>query len=105
MVCLGFEPGAAGWQAQTKPRSYGGNPKKEKLTVKVILYEFCKAILFVCRITKNYCNSSNEPFYLFQFGDDFHFDIVSYMLHMHVKSNWQNGVIQMVPPVEVKSAE
>ena len=23
MVCLGFEPGAAGWQAQTKPRSYG----------------------------------------------------------------------------------
>ena len=27
MVCLGFEPGAAGWQAQTKPRSYGGTPK------------------------------------------------------------------------------
>ena len=26
MVCLGFEPGAAGWQAQTKPRSYGGHP-------------------------------------------------------------------------------
>ena len=24
MVCLGFEPGAAGWQAKTKPRSYGG---------------------------------------------------------------------------------
>ena len=24
MVCLGFEPRAAGWQAQTKPRSYGG---------------------------------------------------------------------------------
>jgi len=38
-----------------------------------------------------------------QFGDDLHFDIVSYMLHMHVKSNWQNGVIQMVPPVEVKT--
>ena len=26
MVCLGFEPGAAGWKAQTKPRSYGGHP-------------------------------------------------------------------------------
>ena len=24
MVCLGFEPRAAGWQAQTKPWSYGG---------------------------------------------------------------------------------
>ena len=23
MVWLGFEPGAAGWKAQTKPRSYG----------------------------------------------------------------------------------
>ena len=23
MECLGFEPGAAGWKAQTKPRSYG----------------------------------------------------------------------------------
>ena len=26
MVRLGFKPGAAGWQAQTKPRSYGGRP-------------------------------------------------------------------------------
>ena len=25
MVCLGFEPRAAEWQAQTKPRSYGGH--------------------------------------------------------------------------------
>ena len=25
MECLGFEPGAAGWKAQTKPRSYGGH--------------------------------------------------------------------------------
>ena len=24
MVCLGFEPGAAGWKAQTDPLSYGG---------------------------------------------------------------------------------
>ena len=27
MVCMGLEPGAAGWYAQTKPRSYGkGGP-------------------------------------------------------------------------------
>ena len=31
MVCLGFEPGAAGWKAQTKPRSYGGHPDAERL--------------------------------------------------------------------------
>ena len=24
MVCLGLEPGAAGWKAQTNPLSYGG---------------------------------------------------------------------------------
>ena len=26
MVCLGVEPGAAGWKAQTNPLSYGGTP-------------------------------------------------------------------------------
>ena len=26
MVCLGFEPGVAGWKAQTNPLSYGGTP-------------------------------------------------------------------------------
>ena len=26
MVCLGLEPGAAGWKAQTNPLSYGGTP-------------------------------------------------------------------------------
>ena len=26
MVCLGFEPGAAGWKSQTNPLSYGGTP-------------------------------------------------------------------------------
>ena len=30
MVCLGFELGAAGWQVQIKPRSYGGHPPKNK---------------------------------------------------------------------------
>ena len=27
MVCLGFEPGAAGWKAQMNPLSYGGTPQ------------------------------------------------------------------------------
>ena len=27
MVCLGFEPRAAGWKAQTKTRSYDGHLK------------------------------------------------------------------------------
>ena len=27
MVCLGLEPGAAGWKAQTNPLSYCGTPK------------------------------------------------------------------------------
>ena len=26
MVCLGFEPGAAGWKVQMNPLSYGGTP-------------------------------------------------------------------------------
>ena len=26
MVCLGLEPGAAGWKAQTNPLSYGSTP-------------------------------------------------------------------------------
>ena len=28
MACLGLEPGAAKWQAQTNPLSYGGTPTK-----------------------------------------------------------------------------
>ena len=27
MVCLGLEPGAAGWKAQTNPMSYSGTPR------------------------------------------------------------------------------
>ena len=28
-MCLGLEPGAAGWKAQTNPLSYGGTPGSE----------------------------------------------------------------------------
>ena len=31
MVCLGLEPGAAGWKTQTNPLSYGGTPKIQML--------------------------------------------------------------------------
>ena len=26
MVCLGFDPGVAGWKARMNPLSYGGSP-------------------------------------------------------------------------------
>ena len=29
VVCLGFEPGAAGWKARTNPLSYGGTPSSK----------------------------------------------------------------------------
>ena len=31
MVCLGLEPRAAGWKAQTNPLCYGGTPKRISL--------------------------------------------------------------------------
>ena len=31
MVCLGLEPGVAGWKMQTNPLSYGGTPNPIKL--------------------------------------------------------------------------
>ena len=33
MVCLGLEPGAAEWKAQTNPLSYGGTPLNNPLSV------------------------------------------------------------------------
>ena len=45
MVCLGFEPGAAGWQAQTKPRSYGGHPKQYFFVLKAIQLIFLQCHL------------------------------------------------------------
>ena len=34
MVCLGFEPGAAKWKAQTNPLSYGGTPTEIFISIK-----------------------------------------------------------------------
>ena len=36
MVCLGFEPGAAGWKAQTNPLSYGGTPMTPELKSTIV---------------------------------------------------------------------
>ena len=35
MVCLGLEPRAAGWKAQTNPLSYGGTPNLQIFTVNI----------------------------------------------------------------------
>ena len=32
MVCLGFEPGVAGWKTLTNPLSYGGTPRSSVVT-------------------------------------------------------------------------
>ena len=32
MVCLGFEPGAAGWKAETNPLIYSGTPINLRMT-------------------------------------------------------------------------
>ena len=40
MACLGVEPGAAGWKAQTNPLSYGGTPGS-------VLYNWRAFITFV----------------------------------------------------------
>ena len=39
MACLGFEPGAAGWQAQMDPLSYGGTPS-------MLFHDF----LYICKL-------------------------------------------------------
>ena len=36
MVCLGLEPGAAGWKVQTNPLSYGSTPTVTYLVRKTI---------------------------------------------------------------------
>ena len=35
MVCLGLEPGVAGWKVQTNPLSYGGTPRLKFLDITV----------------------------------------------------------------------
>ena len=48
MVCLGLEPGAAGWQAQTNPLSYGGK------------YVHCKILLMAGFEPRTSCVGSNH---------------------------------------------
>ena len=39
MACLGLEPGAAGWYAQTNPLSYGGTLKIQGLNLFLLLVQ------------------------------------------------------------------
>ena len=49
MVCLGHEPGAAGWRAQTNPLSYGGTPfKKITSEIKTVDYLLLLLKIFSC---------------------------------------------------------
>ena len=45
MVCLGFEPGAAVWKAQTDPLSYGGTP---------IYLSIYQSLLLLCKTTLSF---------------------------------------------------
>ena len=55
MVCLGLKPGAAGWQVQTNPLSYGGTPLYDFLGSKysddILLKTVSKSALKVSQFT------------------------------------------------------
>ena len=40
MVCLGFEPGAARWWAQTKPRTSSGRPAYYNFILEIYILGF-----------------------------------------------------------------
>ena len=50
MVCLGIEPGAAGWKARTNPLSYGGTPGQQLFCVKFHYAKLKITLTFLCRI-------------------------------------------------------
>ena len=45
MVCLGLEPGAAGWKSQMNPLSYGGIPKWHFFTLGILFLETTSNVL------------------------------------------------------------
>ena len=51
MVCLGLEPGVAGWKAQTNPLSYSGTPYHPNLKVLKIEFYDRGMILTPARLT------------------------------------------------------
>ena len=52
MVCLGFNPPAAGWSAQTKPRSYGSRPRQTLLGVGSLIIFLSFILLDICSFQK-----------------------------------------------------
>ena len=57
-MCLGLEPGAAGWQVQTNPLSYGGTPKTQMFGA--IFYHLLHASLTYCSFLRS--DKSNQFF-------------------------------------------
>ena len=47
MVCLGIEPGAAGWKARTNPLSYGGTPQRSLMLQNFLENLICYKIWFL----------------------------------------------------------
>ena len=48
MVCLGIEPGAAGWKALTNPLSYGGIPHFALLALSTQQKGLCIWFTYIC---------------------------------------------------------
>ena len=69
MEWLGLEPGAAGWQAQTKPWSYGGHPiyssselSTKKVLFKITTYYWLHQLYLRCR----YSNMPRQYYFNFK---------------------------------------
>ena len=56
MVCLGFEPGAAGWKARANPLSYGSTPNSASFGKQNLLGKFL--------------GQAPEPFHLVDLGSN-----------------------------------
>ena len=54
MVCMGFEPEAAGWYVKTKPQSYGGCPMLKFVLLALTLSSF-KYFSSDTKIIKTFC--------------------------------------------------
>ena len=53
MVCLGLEPRAAGWKAQTNPLSYGGTPQTIVVSEKVFIKSSFLSIVTIKHLSAN----------------------------------------------------
>ena len=69
MVCLGLEPGVAGWKAQTNPLSYGGTPDDFIIFQYLAMYNIeslSKIITQFLQIRLKNCQTRNKPSTIWQ---------------------------------------